>query len=87
MSIENIARVEMLDCFVVVIHFVDGTKTEIIGNPEEGNALMVGFNGNRNQQAAKFLKEFTSKTDQHDPTFWWETLEIVEQFKVKIYEG
>lgn len=87
MNIENIARIEMLDCFVVLFYFNDASQVEIVGNPTNGNASIIRYTGNINQQAAKFLKQLTQNTDQYESTFWWETLEIVEQFKVKIYEG
>ena len=81
----KIIRIELLDISVVLFHFQDGTKATIVGDTIKGTAKEITYTGGKTYDAAIFLKNI--KVDQSQNSFWWEIMDIVDEFKTKVYEG
>jgi hypothetical protein len=81
----NIIKIELLNTSVVLFHFKDGTKATVIGDTIKGTAKEITYTGGKTYDAAMFLKNI--KADQSQNTFWWEVMDIVDEFKTLVYEG
>ena len=81
----KIVKIEIIDTSQIVFYFEDTTKVVILGDPNTGTAKDISYTGGKTYDAAMFLKSL--KAHRTESNFWWEIMEIVDDFKTLIYEG
>jgi hypothetical protein len=81
----KIIKIEIKDTSEIVFYFEDKTKVMILGDPNTGTAKDISYTGGKTYDAAMFLKSL--KAHRTESNFWWEIMEIVDNFKTLVYEG
>ena len=81
----KIVKIEIIDTSQIVFYFEDTTKVVILGDPNKGTAKEITYTGGKTCNSVIFLKSL--KANRMESNFWWEIMEIVDDFKTLVYEG